>query len=72
MWLRFFTTDKEFHVACDARLKREVDGLIVVGAHHPGLVPKFRDLERQRVPVVSIFNEHPRRSRLEFTNLAGQ
>ena len=69
MWLRFFNTDKEFHVACDARLKSEVDGLIVVGAHHPGLVPKFRDLERERVPVVSIFTELPGRSRTEHTNV---
>ena len=41
MWLRFFTTDEDFLVACDTRLKREVDGLIVAGLHHPGLMPNL-------------------------------
>lgn len=69
MWLRFFTTDEDFLVACDTRLKSEVDGLIVAGLHHPGLMPKFRDLERQRVPVVSIFNDLPPKSRKALTNV---
>ena len=69
MWLRFFRTDEGFMVACDTHLKREVDGLIVAGAHHPGLMPKFRDLERQNVPVVSIFNEMPASSRKVLTNV---
>lgn len=69
MWLRFFTTDRDFLVACDARLKSEVDGLVVAGAHHPGLMAKFRDLERQNVPVVSIFNDLPDRFRKMLTNV---
>jgi LacI family transcriptional regulator len=69
MWLRFFTTDEDFRVACDTRLKSEVDGLIVAGAHHPGLMQKFRDLERQNVPVVSIFNNLPEHSRKGLTNV---
>jgi LacI family transcriptional regulator len=56
-------------VACDARLKSEVDGLIVAGRHHPGLMPKFRDLERHDVPVVSIFNDLPNSDRKALTNI---
>jgi LacI family transcriptional regulator len=69
MWLRFFTTDEDFLVACDTRLKSEVDGLIVAGLHHPGLMAKFRDLERQGVPVVSIFNDLPDKARKALTNV---
>lgn len=59
MWLRFFVTDAEFASACDTRLKSEVDGLIVAGVYHPGLKPKLRELERQNVPVVTLFNDAP-------------
>jgi LacI family transcriptional regulator len=57
--LRFFTTDEDFLSACDTRLKRVVDGLIVAGAYHPGLLSKFQDLEREQVMVVSSFNDIP-------------
>lgn len=57
MWLRFFNAEEEFLTACDTRLKQEVDGLIVAGLNHPpGLLKKFRDLEKQNVPVVCLFN----------------
>jgi LacI family transcriptional regulator len=69
MWLRFFTTDEDFLQACATRLKREVDGLIVAGAHNAGLMPKFRELERQRLPVVSIFADLTSRSRKTVTNV---
>jgi len=69
MWLRFFQTDEEFLVACDTRLKSEVDGLIVAGIHHPGLMRKFRDLELQNVPVVSIFNDLSMSARKALTNV---
>jgi LacI family transcriptional regulator len=69
MWLRFFTTDEEFLSACDTRLKQEVDGLIVAGLHHPGLMKKFRDLERQNVPVVCLFNDLPDQARKALTNV---
>lgn len=59
MWLRFFATDAEFAAACDTRLKSEVDGLIVAGVCHPGLKQKLRELERQNVPVVTLFNDAP-------------
>lgn len=59
MWLRFFTTDEGFLAACDSRLKNEVDGLIMAGVYHPGLKDKLRELERQQVPVVALFNDDP-------------
>lgn len=59
MWLRFFTTDEDFLAACDTRLKNEVDGLIVAGVYHPGLREKLRELEKQKVPVVALFNDNP-------------
>jgi len=70
MWLRFFTTDEDFLVACDKRLKSEVDGLIVAGRAHPGLIPKFKELEQQQVPVVSIFNDPPDNLVKILTNVA--
>ncbi len=59
MWLRFFFTDEEFAEACDARLKSEVDGLIVTGVYHPGLWKKLRALELSGLPVLTLFNDVP-------------
>lgn len=70
MWLRFFTTDEEFMSACDGQITREVDGLIVAGLHHPGLMPRFRELERQKFPVVSIFSDLPPSAGKSLTNVA--
>lgn len=69
MWLRFFPTHDGFLAACDMRLKREVDGLIVAGLHHSSLVAKFRDLEHQDVPVVSLLNDLPDKARKMLTNV---
>jgi LacI family transcriptional regulator len=70
MWLRFFTTDEDFLTACDTRLKQEVDGLIVAGVSHPRLMRKFRDLEREQVPVVGVFNDLPESARQTLTVVA--
>lgn len=59
MWLLYFQKTSEFESACDARLKTEVDGLIVAGVGHPELKAQLRRLERDGVPVVSIFNDQP-------------
>lgn len=67
MWLRFFTTDEGFVAACDARLKSEVDGLIVAGVYHSGLKEKLRELERQNVPVITLFNDDPTRGQASGT-----
>jgi LacI family transcriptional regulator len=57
MWLRFFKTKDEFVAACGSKLQSEVDGLIVAGVDHPELLPKFLELEKKKVPVVSIFQD---------------
>jgi len=67
MWLRFFLLDEEFLRACDMRLKSEIDGLIVAGVFHTGLVSKLLDLERQGVPVVGFFNDIPPRAKRVLT-----
>ena len=55
LWLRFFVTDEEFLEACDERLKRDVDGLIVGGVDHPGLTERLRQIDLSGLPVVSSF-----------------
>jgi LacI family transcriptional regulator len=70
MWLRFFMTDKEFLAACDTKLKSEVDGLIVAGVGHPELAPKFRDLEKEKVPIVSVFSVEAQATLSGNTNVA--
>lgn len=70
MWLRFFTTDEEFFAACDDRLKSEIDGLIVAGVQHAALVTRFREMDRQGLPVVSLFSDIPDRTRTLMTNVA--
>ncbi len=69
MLLRFFKTEEEFLAACDVRLRSEVDGLIVAGATHPELVPKFVELEEKNVKVVSIFNDLPEKDLKHTTNV---
>lgn len=69
MWLRFFTTDEDFLAACDTRLSREVDGLIIAGVYHPGLKAKFRELEKQNVSVVALFNDDPTHAMSETTSV---
>lgn len=59
MWLRYFTTNEEFYAACDGKLQREVDGLIVGGCHHPRLISNLRGIEAKGLPVVSVFFDSP-------------
>ncbi|XHR28897.1 MAG: LacI family DNA-binding transcriptional regulator [Chthoniobacteraceae bacterium] len=60
LWLRFFITDKDFLAACDDQLKNEVDGLIVAGVDHPGLLEKLKQIDRSGLPVVSSFCSLPK------------
>lgn len=53
LWLRFFLHDAEFHDACNEKLMRRIDGLIVAGWGHASLVEKLIDLERRGLHVVS-------------------
>lgn len=52
LWLRFFSSEKEFLDACSNRLLKEVDGLIVAGIPHPELYDKLSGLKRKSFPVV--------------------
>lgn len=70
MWLRFFTTDKEFQAACDAKLKGEVDGLIVGGVQHSALMSRLREIDRKEIPVVSVFSDMPENTRSLTSNVA--
>ncbi|MDX2081890.1 MAG: LacI family DNA-binding transcriptional regulator [Terrimicrobiaceae bacterium] len=70
MLLRFFMTAQEFVEACDVRLRSEVDGLIVAGAGHPELLPRFRELESKNVKVVSMFASLAGRGLNRWTNAA--
>jgi len=62
MLLRFFTTDEDFIAACDEDLINDVDGLIIGGVYHPGLLKNLRALERKNVPIVALFNNEPGRN----------
>lgn len=55
LWLRFFESDEEFLAGCEASLIREVDGLIIGGAEHPGLLSRLVQMDQEKLPIVSIF-----------------
>lgn len=69
MWLRFFTTDEEFLAACDEKLKSEIDGLIVAGVQHTGLITRLREMDRRELPVISVFSNHSKQARSLMTNV---
>ncbi len=58
--LRFFKRDDEFRAVCNNRLTQEVDGLIVGGADHPGILSDLEKMETDGMPVVSVFCGQPR------------
>ncbi len=58
MWLRFFTTNEEFHRVCNDQLRREVDGLVVGGCGHPPILSKLAEIDAGGLPVVSVFFDH--------------
>ncbi len=55
LWLRFFQKDEEFRAACTPKLTRDVDGLIIAGIAHRGLIADLKALEKKGLPVVSVF-----------------
>lgn len=59
MFLRYFTTNEEFHTACDSQLQQDVDGLIVGGCHHPPLLSRLDEIDAKGLPVVSVFFDNP-------------
>lgn len=69
LWLSFFTTQEEFMADCDAKLLNEVDGVIVTGIGHPELLEKFRDIEKNFVPVVCGFEKTRAKASVSWTNV---
>jgi LacI family transcriptional regulator len=59
MWLRNFATDEEFVAACDEKLRREVDGLIIGGLRHPRLREKLQEIDSGGLPTVTVFLDQP-------------
>lgn len=55
MWLRFFIEEQDFLNACDDRLARQVDGLIVAGVQHPRLAERLLKVNETGCPVVASF-----------------
>lgn len=53
LWLQFFESNKEFHHACNEKLIRKVDGLILAGLSHPDLLRNLASLEKQGLAVAS-------------------
>jgi len=66
LWLRFFETGEDFLRACNDRLIREVDGLIVGGIAHDELTDKLAEIDRGGLPVVCAF--HQRRNQPYLPN----
>ena len=58
IWLRFFHRDEEFLIACDSKLKRSVDGLIVSGIMHQGLMNNLIEIEENGLPIVTAFGKN--------------
>ncbi|HSI86529.1 MAG TPA: LacI family DNA-binding transcriptional regulator [Candidatus Methylacidiphilales bacterium] len=52
LWLQFFQKGDEFLAACNQRLTRSLDALIVAGLPHPELVETLVNLENQGLHVV--------------------
>lgn len=69
MQLRLFVSDEEFFAACDDRLKHEVDGLIIGGVFHPGIIERLGALEDDNLPCVSIFSAVPHFSHRTIANV---
>ncbi len=59
LWLQFFEHDDEFISACNSKLLRKIDGLIVAGISHPQLTKKLNEMESQGLPVVSACHKDP-------------
>lgn len=57
LWLQFFERDDEFLKACDSKLKRDIDGLIVAGVMHPGLIKSLMTIEAGGLPIVTAFGK---------------
>jgi len=53
LWLQFFGSDDEFYRACNSKLLRKIDGLIVAGISHDNLLENLRKAEAGGLPVAA-------------------
>ncbi|MFV0337024.1 MAG: LacI family DNA-binding transcriptional regulator [Chthoniobacterales bacterium] len=53
LWLQFFENAQEFHKACNSKLLRRVDGLIVAGISHQELFQRLADLVKNDLKVAT-------------------
>jgi LacI family transcriptional regulator len=53
LWLQFFEKEEEFLTACNQRLLRKIDGLIVAGLAHAKLQEKLREIQHHGLHVVT-------------------
>ncbi len=55
--LSFYETDSQFMQTFSQVAKKEIDGLIVAGVHHPNLQKVYEELEARGTPVVTVFRK---------------
>lgn len=52
LWVQFFTNDEDFRRACEVKLHRKIDGLIIAGKAHWELADILAKMEEQGLPVI--------------------
>jgi len=55
LWLSFYQTDSEFLQRFTKTARAEIDGLLVAGVFHPRLVRLYQAVEKNGIPVVTMF-----------------
>ncbi|RKX47677.1 MAG: hypothetical protein DRP64_00410 [Verrucomicrobia bacterium] len=55
--LSFFQTDREFLNHYTATARSELDGLLLAGVAHPKLIDLYEQIERNGVPIVTLFRD---------------
>lgn len=58
LWLSFFEDDDEFSKLCNQRASRNIDGLIVAGIHHPKTEDLIKTLQKDGLPIVTIYENY--------------
>jgi len=55
LWLTFYETDKEFLSRFTKTDREKIDGLLVAGVFHPRLAHIYESIEKNGIPVVTMF-----------------
>lgn len=53
--LSFYQTDKEFMQRFSKTARAEIDGLLITGIYHPELAGRYKEIEENGLPVVTLF-----------------